>query len=211
MSVKVLSVDVSQPSEEALAQGAQALLQDTVLVVPTDSVYGLVCRATPDNPAHYKIFAFKQRDRTQTLPLFIADSAELERYAAALSPEVRDLAKRFWPGALTLVVEASGQIDTQYTQYDPERNIHTVALRVPACPLVQELCRRVGVPLAQTSANLHGKPAARSAEELDEVLLREVDLVFDGGSCPLGLSSTIIDTTHTPYRVLRQGSVHLPL
>lgn len=201
----MIAVDQQNPDSSVVAQAVETAKSGGVLVLPTDSVYGLACVATAENPAHERIFAIKQRDRAQTLPLFISDASDLDRYGLNIPDWARDLAKRHWPGALTIVVEATPELPAEYVQ----ASTGTVALRVPGSELCRAIVRELGAPLAQTSANTHGAPAATSAAELEPTIIEAADLVLDAGPAPLGESSTIVDATCPEPRVLRQGAIIL--
>lgn len=185
------------PGEEALSRAAEVLASGGVVVLPTDSVYGLACTATPGNPAHRRIFETKERPAGMTLPWFVADAADLDRYGRDVPAWARSLAAERWPGALTLVVRASAEVPPEY-----RAAAGTIALRVPASELCRELVRRVG-PLAQTSANTHGKPAATSGAAVEPAVAAAADLVLDAGPTPEGRASTIVDATGPEPRVLR--------
>jgi L-threonylcarbamoyladenylate synthase len=195
-------VDQTQPSEELLAHAARLLAQGGVLVMPTDSVYGIGCAALQDNPAHERIFAIKRRERTQTLPLLIADPQDLGRYALELPSFAHRLAEAFWPGALTLVVRASDAVPPAYRAADG-----TVALRCPDSALVRELCRRVGAPLATTSANTHGRPSATTGAGVEPHIVAQADLTLDSGPAPVGIASTIVACFDSEVRLLREGAL----
>lgn len=205
MMTPVLYVDQSNPGSEAVAQAAKTLRSHGVLVLPTDSVYGLACAATPANPAHGRIFDIKHRDRAQTLPWFVADASDLGRYGVQVPSWAHRLAARFWPGALTLVVSASSEVPPEYALAS-EAGLPTIALRVPGSELVRALVREVG-PLAQTSANTHGQASATSGESVEPAITRKVDLVLDGGTAPLAVASTIVDATGEAPRILREGAL----
>lgn len=197
---KVIKVDQATPARDVLLRAKKTLEADGVLVVPTDSVYGLCCAATPDNPAHRRIFEIKQRDMQQTLPLFLADISTLEVYARDVPGWALEVARAFWPGALTLVVHASDAVPAEYVRGDTK----TIAVRVPDCNLVRMLAGLAG-PLAQTSANTHGQAAATSINDLEERLIKEADLVLDGGPAREGSASTIVDATGPTPHILREG------
>ena len=180
---------------------ARGLISQDVAIIPTDSVYGIGCAMGADG-ALVRIFELKGRERSQALPLVLGDAADLARYAKDLEPYAPRLAERFWPGALTLVVRASDEVPEPYRAADG-----TVGLRVPDHAFVRALCSAVGHPLALTSANLHGEPAARSVEELNPQLADAVDWVVDGGAAPLGVASTVVDATGEIPRILREGAV----
>ncbi len=198
---RVMQVSQDSPTPEALDAAANTLEAGGVIVSPTDSVYGLVCTATPGNPAHQRIFSIKNRPSTQTLPMFVADPEDLSRYAANIPSWALALARAYWPGALTLVVVATGALPAEYLA-----PTGTVALRCPNSEFVRELARRVG-PLAQTSANTHGEPSATSGASVEPAIVEAADLTLDGGPAPIAVVSTIVDCTGSVPRILREGAI----
>lgn len=212
LAAKTLRVDPADPDPAAVARTADVLRKGGVVALPTDSVYGLACMAAPGSEAHRRIFDIKRRDLAQTLPWFVSREDGLERWGRDVPGYARDLAARHWPGALTLVVPANESIDPEYlAPADPLDSAAggTVALRAPGSDFIEAVLQALDAPLAQTSANLHGKPAATSAAELDPAILAAVDLVVDGGEAPLAQASTIVDCTGPEPRVLRAGAVSL--
>lgn len=201
----VLLASQSAPEPGAVSRVAAVLRDGGVVVLPTDSVYGICCAATAGNPAHGRIFDVKRRDRAQTLPWFVADADDLARYGRDVPAWALLLAERLWPGALTIVVRASDAVPPEYAQPSPDGP--TVALRVPDSELDRAVVRAVGAPLAQTSANAHGRPAAVDAAGLDPAIAAAVDLVVDAGAAPVGVASTIVDATGDEPRVLRAGAL----
>ena len=209
---KVVKVNPAAPEPEVVSRAVEVLRRGGVLAVPTDSVYGLACAATADNPAHRKIFSIKRRDLAQTLPWFVSGEDGLGRWGSDVPDYARDLARRFWPGALTLVVTAGEKCPPEYVQPgslgpDGLRGPATIALRDPASKVVEAILAELGEPLAQTSANLHGCPAATCVAELAPQILAEADLVLDAGAAPLAVPSTIVDCTGASPRVLREGAI----
>ena len=201
----VLHASQVNPDGPTVARAAATLRDGGVVVLPTDSVYGICCAATPGNPAHERIFDIKRRDRAQTLPWFVADVDDLARYGLDVSARALRLAERLWPGALTIVVRASAEVPPEYAQ--PGDGGATIALRVPASDLDRAVVRALGVPLAQTSANTHGAPAATSGSGLDPAIVAAADLVLDAGPAPVGVASTIVDATSDELRILRAGAL----
>ena len=124
---RVMQVSQDSPTSEALDAATKVLESGGVIVSPTDSVYGLVCAATPNNPAHQRIFEIKNRPATQTLPLFVADPNDLPRYAASVPTWALSLVKAYWPGALTLVV-------TAWVLWPRPAQIRTASPRPPRAP-----------------------------------------------------------------------------
>lgn len=198
----ILQVDQNRPSESVLAEAAATLAFGGVVIMPTDSVYGIGCAAIPDNPGHDRIFSIKRRERSQKLPWLIADFDDLSRYAAEVSEVALRLATFCWPGALTLVTRASGEVPPEYQSADG-----TIALRMPDSNLVRELARCSGAPLATTSANTHGEAAATSGSGVEGRLVEEADLTLDAGPAPLSVASTIVSVVGSDCRVLREGAI----
>jgi L-threonylcarbamoyladenylate synthase len=194
-------VDQNNPDEEALTLAAEVLKDGGVLVMPTDSVYGIGCVATPDNPGHERIFEIKHRERTQTLPWLIADARDLDRFSQNGPAWAYRLVDAYWPGALTLVVRATGQVPSEYVAANG-----TLAIRVPDSEFVRELARRLG-PLATTSANTHGEAAATSGSGIEDRIVKEADLTLDAGAAPVAIASTIVDCTGDKPKVLREGAI----
>ena len=190
---RILTVSQDRPDEDVLREAERVLASGGVVVMPTDSVYGIGCAATEGNPAHGRIFEIKRRDRAQTLPWLIADADDVEHLATGVTRQALRLADGLWPGALTLVVRASAEVPSEYVASDG-----TIAVRVPDSTLVRELARRVG-PLATTSANTHGSIEGRIADA--------ADLVLDAGPAPLAQASTIVACTGAGIRILREGAI----
>ena len=198
----VMQVSQGEPTRSEIDEAMAVLAFGGVLVMPTDSVYGIGCAATPGNHAHQRIFAIKKRDLAQTLPWLVADAKDLKRYAAELPAYALKLAKRYWPGALTLVVRASDAVPVEYRAADG-----TIALRCPDSNLVRALVRAVGAPLATTSANTHGEAAATSGSGVEPRIVAEADLTLDAGPAPVGVASTIVGCTGPEPVIYREGAL----
>lgn len=199
---RVLKVSQTDPAPEVVAEAVAVLAAGGVVVMPTDSVYGIGCAALPRSAGHERIFAIKRRDRAQTLPWLVADADDLLRFGADVPARALELARRFWPGALTLVVAASDAVPADYRAADD-----TIALRCPDSALVRALARGVGVPLATTSANTHGLAAATSGAHVEERIVAEADLTLDAGPAPVGVASTIVGCADGRITVLREGAI----
>lgn len=199
----ILRVDQGLPDGKALERAAEVLGGGGVVVIPTDSVYGIGCAATEGNPAHRRIFEIKRRDRAQTLPWLVADVDDLDRFGVNVPSWAHEMARRWWPGALTLVVRASAEVPPEYRRAADG----TIALRLPGSELVRQLARRVGVPLATTSANTHGKDAATSGGSIEPRIIREADLTLDAGPAPIAVASTIVGCTGDAPTVFRVGPI----
>ena len=182
---------------------AAALAAGEVVVMPTDTVYGVgVAVGAVSDPG--VLFRLKGRDDAKPVAWLVEGPAALDRFGTAVHPWVHRLARRFWPGGLTLVVPASEAVPAPFRS--PEG---TIGLRMPASPEVLALIRAVGCPLAVTSANLSGAPAAALPELLDGDLVSRTAGVL-GGACGVsggGLASTVIDCTTVKPSVLRCGPI----
>lgn len=188
-------------TEAMLDKAVDALKRGGVVAFPTDTLYGLgACIFFPD--AVKRVYQIKGRDYLQPLPVLLAKADDLPIVAGEISEEARLLAKRFWPGALTLVVKKSSTVPDVVTAGRP-----TVALRVPAHPLAQELIRRLAAPITGTSANPSGDAPPVTADQVRHSIGHLVDVVVDGGPVSLGVASTIVDVTLSPPKVLRVGAI----
>ena len=184
----------------AVDSAAAILRGGGVIVMPTDTVYGLA--ALPgEEGATTRLFELKGRGSDAPLAVLCAD---VERAAAladpACGPALHDVAGHWWPGPLTLVVLRAPGVRLHLGE-----PAGTVGLRIPDHAFVRALAREVG-PIAATSANRHGAPTEPSALAAATSLAGDVDLVVDGGTIE-GTASTVVDTTRSPWRVLRSGSL----
>jgi L-threonylcarbamoyladenylate synthase len=185
-----------------------ALSRGELVVIPTDTVYGLAADAF--NPhAVQRLLDAKGRTRQSPPPVLIGDVRTLEALAESLSPAARALTEAFWPGGLTIVVDARPSL-----MWDLGETRGTVALRQPSDPLALELLAETG-PLAVSSANLTGQPAATSAEGAEGMLGDSVSVYLDSGhpvpadpAADEALPSTIVDATDPErVRIIRVGAI----
>ncbi len=187
--------------DEALEQAARILRDGGLVAFPTDTVYGVGALVFMERAVE-RLFAAKIRDRSKAIPVLLSGVRDLNRIARHVPPVAWQLAGAFWPGALSLVLEKSARVPDVVTAGGP-----TVAVRVPDHPLALALIERAGSPLATTSANLSGQPSAVTADEVEASLGDAVDLILDGGPCPGGVASTVLDLTVQPPRIVRPGPI----
>ncbi|MEW6232836.1 MAG: L-threonylcarbamoyladenylate synthase [Chloroflexota bacterium] len=188
-------------SDLTVPLGVACLRTGGLVVFPTDTVYGVgVHGFLPD--AVERLYSAKIRPRRKAIPLLLAEAQDLELIAQDIPDAAWKLIRRFWPGGLTLVLRARESVPTVV-----RAGGNTVAARVPDYPLVRELIRALGAPVAATSANLSGRRSPRTAQEAMEELGDRVDLYIDGGECPGGIESTVIDMTGRVPVVLRHGAI----
>lgn len=195
-------VSVAEAGGEAAASAAaEALSEGGLVVLPTDTVYGLA--ASLEHPrAIAAIYAAKGRPGEMPLPVLVASPEDAEALVPGALEAHDALLRRWWPGALTVIVATSPRIPAAVTGGGD-----TVGLRQPDSAIAREILRACGGALAVTSANISGEPPARVVADLPEELLRHVALVVDAGRCPGGIASTVLDLSTAPPRVLREGPV----
>ena len=204
---EVVAVDAHDPDPAVISQAAQVIADGHLVVLPTDTVYGLVC--DPRQPrAVERIYQVKRRDRTMPLALLLHDMSQAMTYAHG-APELAVLAmQHFWPGALTVVVRACGA-DLKSATRAVRANKNTVGLRLPAHVIPRLVAGEMGCALASTSANRSTHPAPVTAEEALADMDGLVTLLLDAGRAPLGEESTVVNFAAAPPRILRLGAVPL--
>jgi L-threonylcarbamoyladenylate synthase len=188
-------------SPGAIDRAVELLWRGNLVVFPTDTVYGIGAHALLPG-AVARLYAIKERPRSFAIPLLLADAEDMEAVCPNVPSLAWRLARHFWPGGLSLVLKRSETVPDVVTSGGS-----TVAVRVPDHAPVRDLCRRLGAPLAATSANRHGRPAPVNADEVQVALGRELPLVLDGGACPGGVASTVLDLTVSPAAILRPGPI----
>ncbi len=186
---------------EALEEALVWLRRGEVVAFPTDTVYGLGVRVD-DEAAVERLYWVKGRPAELALPLLLAEATDVEEVCREVPEEARFLSERFWPGSLTLVLRKRPWIPDRVTGGRP-----TVAVRLPDHPLPRELARRLGRPLASSSANRSGWPPPATAAEVREQLEGRLPLILDGGRCARACPSTLLDLTVEPPRILRSGPI----
>jgi L-threonylcarbamoyladenylate synthase len=192
---------VAADDPRALQQAIALLQAGEVVAFPTDTVYGVGAPAT-DAAAVARLYTVKGRPEDRAIPVLIAAVADLPRVTRGVPAVVEHLAGRFWPGGLTLVLPADPSLPAALTAGGT-----TVAVRCPAHPTPLALIHALGAPLAATSANLSGQPAPTTAAEVARQLAGRLPLILDGGVCPVGVPSTLVDLTTDPPRLLRAGAI----
>jgi L-threonylcarbamoyladenylate synthase len=192
---------VRTDAPDAVDVTAEALWQGDVVIVPTETVYG-VAALPARRDAIARLFALKGRPQAVPIAVLVA-SAEQAESLAVFGPVARRLADRLWPGPLTLVVPRQPAA----RGLDLGGLASTVGVRCPDNDFVRALARRVG-PIATTSANRHGRPTAATAAEAVASLTGDVGVVVDGGRCG-GVASTVVDCTGPELQILRSGTISL--
>ncbi len=184
-----------------MLEGAEILRGGGLVAFPTETVYGLgadaTCRQAVD-----AVFEVKGRPADNPVIVHVADAADVDRIARLEYPRARRLLRRFWPGALTLVLPALEPVRSAAC-----RGLATVAVRMPAHPVALALIRAAGWATAAPSANLSGGPSPTTAEHVFDDLGGRIPLILDGGRCEVGIESTVLDLAGALPVILRPGAV----
>ena len=188
--------------QAGLTAAADAVRRGRLVVMPTDTLYGIGADAF-DRTAVAALLAAKGRGRDMPVPVLVGSWRTLEGLMTRVPPHVRDLVRAFWPGGLTLVVRHAPSL-----RWDLGDARGTVAVRMPLHPVALELLGRTG-PMAVSSANISGRPPATTADDAIAQLGDAVEVYLDGGPTPAAVPSTIVDCTGEVPVVLREGGVDL--
>ena len=200
---RVLVVDPAAPDPSAIAEAVRVLRQGGLVGIPTETVYGLAARAL-DETSVARVYAAKGRPPHHPLIAHVLDEPQARSLAASWPERATTLARLFWPGPLTIVVDRAATVLAAVAG-----GADSIAIRAPSHPVARAVIRELGEPLAAPSANryqgLSPTTAAHVAKQMGDV----VDLVLDAGPCDAGIESTVVDVRSDPPRVLRPGAVDL--
>ena len=200
---KYYSINPNQINSEPLIQAAAVINAGGLVAFPTETVYGLGADGLRTDSVK-KIYQAKGRPSDNPLILHIQDAKEVEPLVKKITGPARILMDKFWPGPLTLIFEKSDLVPDTVSG-----GLHTVAIRLPENKIARELIRLAGTPIAAPSANTSGRPSPTKASHVLEDLDGKIDMVLDGGSCDIGLESTVVDVTQDHPIILRPGKITL--
>jgi L-threonylcarbamoyladenylate synthase len=183
---------------QAPARAAEVIRAGGLLILPTDTIYGVAADLWQPRAVE-ALYAAKQRPPERAIPILLADPADMAQVALDVPEMAQRLAVAFWPGPLTIAVPKRPQIPPVVS------SLPTVGVRIPDHNAARAVIRACGGALAVTSANLSGQPGALTAAEAARALGGAVALVLDGGACPGGAASTVVEVSRGALRVLRPG------
>ena len=192
-------METKRLSQQDIQTAADLLRTGGLVGIPTETVYGLGANGL-DPAAVGRIFQAKGRPQDNPLILHIPGADWLERYCRDIPAAAYELARRFWPGPLTMVLRRRDNVPDQVTA-----GLDTVGMRCPAHPLCRAVIQAADVPVAAPSGNTSGRPSPTTAAHMLEDMDGRIDAILDGGPCSVGVESTIVDLTCTPPRLLRPG------
>jgi L-threonylcarbamoyladenylate synthase len=186
-------------------QKAIRILKDGGIVIfPTDTAFGIGCRID-DERAVKRLFRIRKRPETQATPVLVSSLHMAQPYLASVPQDVIiKLMESYWPGALTIVMRCKTDVVPNLVRGGTD----TLGIRVPNHLTTLALINGVGVPLLGPSANFHGEETPYMFQNLNKELIKQVDYVVSG-TCHIKQASTVIDTTQTPWKILRQGAVEV--
>lgn len=201
MSAELLRISPENPDPAAIRYAAEFIRRGQIVAIPTDTFYGIA--ADPFNLAAVEeIYRVKGRPETRALPILVNST----RSALPLTRDVpytfHKLAAKFWPGPLTILVEASTGVPLKVTAHTGN-----VALRWPNSPIVNALIERSGGPVTGTSGNISGQPACATAIDLLEQMGDRLPLILDAGETPGNLASTIVKLDGDDWEIMREGVI----
>lgn len=185
----------------SLERAAELIKNGGLVAVPTETVYGLACSGL-DEDAVSRIYEVKGRPAVKPLALMVPGADDMDRYCLDVPKQAKALAKRFWPGPLTIVLKAKDIVPDIVRAGGA-----TVGLRCPDHPMTLEALRLAGLPFAAPSANPSGEESPKNAEAVYGYFNGKIAGIIDGGKCGIGTESTLIDMSDTPYKILRQGAL----
>ena len=200
LETEVVSISTPEEAPEAIRRAGRLIREGSLVVFPTETVYGLGGNAT-DGDAAKKIYAAKGRPSDNPLIIHVARPEDAERYAVTSETYYR-LARAFMPGPLTVILPKKDTVPLSVTG-----GLDTVAVRCPSHPVARAIIEEAGVAIAAPSANLSGKPSPTSARHVTADLSGRVDMIVDGGDCEIGLESTIVSLNGDKAILLRPGAV----
>jgi len=200
MATDLVEINTQEPQPEILERAAVAIRRGKVVAIPTDALYTLV--ADPFNlRAVSGVFHAKGREPHRSLPLLVSDMMMAEELASQVNNRFYILARRFWPGPLTIIVPASAKVPLRVTG-----NTGRLALRQSPSLVASGLLSLLNHPLIATSANISGCPTCRSGIEVFGMMDGRVDLVLDGGTCT-GTGATTVDITEPYWKLIKAGAI----
>ena len=203
MRAEIVKINSEKPEASLIRYAAEQIRSGEILGMPTDTFYGLA--ADPFNlRAVERVYEIKSRSRHKPLSLLIESVDQAEELARPLPKEFYELARKFWPGPLTLIVKAASRLPLKVTA-----NTGNVALRVPNSKIALSVIQTAAIPITATSANLSGASECTTAEAVRDQLQGRISIIVDGGMSPRDVASTIVDLTdeETRWQVMREGAI----
>ncbi len=202
IKTKIVQINRDNPDEYSLKEVVKGLRVGKLIAFPTETVYGIGTNAY-NKDSIGRIFQIKKRPTFDPIIVHILNNYQLEKVASNIPEEAWKLAERFWPGPLTLVLKRHPDIPANVSA-----NLNTIAVRIPKHNIASLLLELSKVPIAAPSANLFARPSSTTAKHVLDDLNGLIDYVIDGGSCQIGIESTVVDLTKEKPVILRPGGIN---
>ncbi len=200
MKAKLLKVSPGDGGGEAVRIAAQTLTMGGLLILPTETVYGLACDAS-NLAAIERIYQVKGRSFDKPLAVAVSHFEQVKGLVQEIPKDALPIIERFWPGPLTLIFKKGAQVSDLVT-----RGSKGIGIRFSNHRILTEIIEAFGSPIALTSANLSGKPSPVSLDQT-EGIIEHVEVAVDTGEAQVGIESTVLDLTQKPFVILREGAV----
>jgi len=197
----VITIDPNNPDKQALQKAVHVIMQGGIAIYPTETVYGIGVRFD-DPQALQRLFKLKNRHQNKPVLLLLPRADDLQLICSRMPAETQILTERFWPGPLTLVVPAAGDLSELVTAGGS-----TIGCRVSSSTIAARLVLACAVPITSTSANLSGGSNPTSISEISADILEQADVVIDAGPSPGSVPSTVYDISQKPFRCVRPGVI----
>jgi L-threonylcarbamoyladenylate synthase len=194
--MKLIKIDAITPEKDKMELARNTLKVGGTVIYPTDTVYGLGANVFHDE-AVKKVYSFKKRPIHKPISVCVSKVEDIHKFAF-LDQNVDKMVQKLFPGPYTLIFEKKEHFKSKVS------STNRIGIRIPDNPVCRELS--LNFPITTTSANISGDVSPKSAEEALNSLGEGVDLIIDSGPCPGKLSSTVVDMTHSPPKILRQGA-----
>lgn len=190
-------------------EAVKAIKEGGIIIYPTDTAFGIGCRI--DNKTAVKrLFEARKRPKEKAVPVLFDSIDQVKEYVLPFDRKVKDLMEKYWPGALTIVLKCKVSKVSSLVRGGGD----TLGVRVPSYKPLRDLIKTVGVPIVGTSANFAGNPTPFTIDEIDKELIKKVEGVLELDTSKintLSQTSTIIDCTQEPWKILRQGAIEISL
>jgi len=202
METEIIGLNEDQLNLNKLRDAVNYILDGQVIAFPTDTIYGIGCDVFNEEGVN-TIYSLKERPKDKPINVLISEVNQVYDVARDIKPLFFELAERFWPGGLTIVVEKNKSVPSNVTS-----NLKTVGVRMPRSNIVQQLINLAYTPLAATSANITEQPDPKTAKTVLEYFKGKIPCLIDGGPTPLGKPSTILDITGRKIpKIIRSGAI----
>lgn len=195
--MKLIKISAKIPDSSIIAKAVNALKQGKLIIIPTETVYGICCDAFNESAVR-KLFRIKKRPKSKPLQLLISDVKDIKKIAQKIPLKIKKIMKKIWPGPITIVLKKKKIVPNIVTA-----GLNTLGIRIPDHPIALKLINSFGGPIAASSANISGQKPPRTAHQAVKSLKKGFALVLDCGPSRIGRASKVIDASSKKIRTIR--------